>query len=101
MAARHEAGATLERPSTVQPETIADDEARYYPDPLSRLTRGHEEDPFRVQEEPRGHHRTPEDTPLRRFGTVRPRVQIPGPRPFLRSKSAIPHVALSRRITAG
>ena len=24
---------------------------------------------------------TPKDTPLIRFGTVRPRVQIPGPRP--------------------
>ena len=49
---------------------------------------GHEEDPIRVQEETRGHHRTREDTPLRRFGTVRPRVQIPGPRPKSSSKSA-------------
>ena len=49
---------------------------------IHEVTRGHEEDPFRVQEEPRGHRRTRADTPLRRFGTVRPRVQIPGPRPF-------------------
>ena len=48
---------------------------------IHEVTGGHEEDPIRVQEEPRGHHRTREDTPLRRFGTVRPRVQIPGPRP--------------------
>ncbi len=50
---------------------------------IHEVTGGHEEDPFRVQEERRRHHRTPEDTPLRRFGTVRPRVQIPGPRPKL------------------
>src|SRR5712692_1426132 len=36
-----------------------------------------------------------------RFGTVRPRVQIPGPRPFLYSKSAISGVVWSRRGTAG
>ena len=48
---------------------------------IHEVTGGHEEDPIRVQEEPRGHHRTREDTPLRRFGTVRPRVQIPRPRP--------------------
>ncbi len=47
---------------------------------IHEVTGGHEEDPIRVQEEPRGHHRTRGDTPLRRFGTVRPRVQIPGPR---------------------
>ncbi len=35
------------------------------------------------------------------FGTVRPRVQIPGPRPFLYSKSAISGVVESRRGTAG
>ena len=48
---------------------------------IREVTGGHDEDPIRVQEEPRGHHRTREDTLLRRFGTVRPRVQIPGPRP--------------------
>ena len=36
-----------------------------------------------------------------RFGTVRPRVQIPGPRPVSYSKSAISRVVRSRRITAG
>jgi len=35
------------------------------------------------------------------FGTVRPRVQIPGPRPFLYSKSAILDVFRSRRVTDG
>src|SRR6266571_980544 len=35
------------------------------------------------------------------FGTVRPRVQIPGPRPFLYSKSAISGVVWSQRHTAG
>jgi hypothetical protein len=35
------------------------------------------------------------------FGTVRPRVQIPGPRPFLYSQSAISDVVWSQRITAG
>ena len=32
---------------------------------------------------------TPEDTASTRFGTVRPRVQIPGPRPNPYSKSTI------------
>ena len=41
------------------------------------------------------------DTSLRRFGTVRLRVQIPGPRPFLYSKPAISGVVRSRRITTG
>src|SRR5437899_9633367 len=62
---------------------------------IQEVTGGHEEDPIRVQEEPRGHHRTREDTPLRRFGTVRPRVQIPGPRPLLYSEPAIPRVVRS------
>src|SRR2546422_20377 len=68
---------------------------------IHEVTGGHEEDPFRVQEEPRGHHRTREDTPLRRFGTVRPRVQIPGPRPISSSKSPILDVIRSLRGTAG
>jgi hypothetical protein len=38
---------------------------------IHEVTGGHEEDQIRVQEEPRGHDRTREDTPLRRFGTVR------------------------------
>src|ERR1700694_5709146 len=35
------------------------------------------------------------------FGTVRPRVQIPGPRPFLSSKSPIFDVIRSRRVADG
>src|SRR5207302_3264960 len=35
------------------------------------------------------------------FGTVRPRVQIPGPRPISSSKSPIFDVIRSRRVTAG
>jgi hypothetical protein len=35
------------------------------------------------------------------FGTVRPRVQIPGPRPYLYSKSTISEVARCQRHTAG
>ena len=34
---------------------------------------------------------TRKDTPLRRFGTVRPRVQISGPRPMFRSLDP-PHI---------
>jgi hypothetical protein len=61
---------------------------------IHEVTGGHEEDPIRVQEEPRGHHGTREDTPLRRFGTVRLRVQIPGPRPI--SKFSIGPAAEAR-----
>jgi hypothetical protein len=43
---------------------------------------------------------TPEDTAPTRFGTVRPRVQIPGPRPFSYLKSAISVVGRSQRNTA-
>src|SRR6266702_3952362 len=39
--------------------------------------------------EPGGHGRTLEDPTYVGFGTVRPRVQIPGPQPFLYSKPAI------------
>ena len=46
---------------------------------IQEVTRGHEGDPARAQEEHCGHHRTREDTASRRFGTVRPRDQIPGP----------------------
>src|SRR5439155_9964540 len=52
---------------------------------IHEVTGGHEEDPIRVQEEPRGHHRTREDTPLRRFGTVRLRVQSRAPDHFFLS----------------
>jgi hypothetical protein len=40
-AAQYEAGVPLERPPTPTPETIADDEIRYYPDPLRRLVQLH------------------------------------------------------------
>jgi len=50
---------------------------------IQEVTGGHEEGSVRVQGEPGGHHRTQEDTTSSRFGTVRPRVQIPGPRPIL------------------
>jgi hypothetical protein len=42
------------------------------------------------------HGRNPVD-----FGTVRPRVHFPGPRPFSYSKSAISGVVQGRRGTAG
>jgi hypothetical protein len=54
---------------------------------IQEVTGGHDEDQLRVRKEPRGHQRTREDTTLRRFGTVRPRVQIPGPRPKIVFKS--------------
>ena len=44
-------------------------------------TRGHDGAANRVQEDTEGPAGTRKDTPLCRFGTVRPRVQIPGPRP--------------------
>ena len=44
---------------------------------------------------------TSEDTPATRFGTVRPRVQIPGPRPISSSKSPILNVIRGLRGTDG
>jgi hypothetical protein len=41
------------------------------------------------------------DTTATQFGTVRPRVQIPGPRPFSYSKSAISESLWGRLHTAG
>src|SRR2546430_4547243 len=38
--------------------------------------------PMRIREDDAGVCRTPEDTAPTRFETVRPRVQIPGPRPI-------------------
>ena len=38
---------------------------------IQEVTGGHERDPIQVQEEPRGYHRTREDTASARFGTVR------------------------------
>src|SRR6202521_424441 len=71
------------------------------PDGSSGVTKGHQPGRFRIREDDSGVCRTPEDTPATRFGTVRPRVQIPGPRPFSYSKSAISVVRWSQRNTAG
>ncbi len=57
---------------------------------IHEVTGGHEEDPIRLQEEPRGHHRTREDTPLRRFGTVRPPGSSPGPPTSLLNSNSVP-----------
>src|SRR6266849_399026 len=45
-------------------------------------TQGHEQGANQVQEDTQGTAGIRKDTPLCRFGTVRPRVQIPGPRLF-------------------
>src|SRR5450759_1505498 len=45
-------------------------------------TQGHEQGANQVQEDTGGAARILKDTSPRRFGTVRPRVQIPGPRPI-------------------
>jgi hypothetical protein len=47
----------------------------------SAVTSGHGGAEICIQEEHGGHGRIWSDTLPRRFGTVRPRVQIPGPRP--------------------
>src|SRR6266702_6275140 len=52
-------------------------------------TRGHDGERNRVQGDTGGTGWTREDTTYVGFGTVRPRVQIPGPRPFSYSKPAI------------
>ena len=50
-----------------------------------QVTKGHQPGRFRIREDDTGVCRTPEDTAPPRFGTVRPRVQIPGPRPISES----------------
>src|SRR5450759_5618345 len=64
-------------------------------------TQGHEQGANQVQEDTGGVARILKDTSPRRFGTVRPRVQIPGPRPLLSSKSPILEGLRDRRVTAG
>ena len=64
-------------------------------------TKGHGEVGGRVLEDTGGAAGIRKDTTLGRFGTVRPRVQIPGPRPILNSKPAISGIVWSRRVTAG
>jgi hypothetical protein len=49
-------------------------------------TRGHDGAGNGAQEDTGGNTGTQEDTRYGRFGTVRPRVQIPGPRPVLNSE---------------
>src|SRR5450759_4596507 len=66
-----------------------------------QVTKGHQPGRFRIREDDAGVCRTLEDTAPARFGTVRTRVQIPRPRPFLYSKWAFSDVVWSRRITAG
>src|SRR5438309_289680 len=60
------------------------------------VTSGHAGVEICIQEEHGGYGRIWPDTPSRRFGTVRPRVQIPGPRPVPYSKSTISGVVHSR-----
>jgi hypothetical protein len=55
-----------------------------------QVTKGHQPGRFRIREDDTGVCRTPEDTSPPRFGTVRPRVQIPGPRPISELKSIRP-----------
>ncbi len=52
-------------------------------------TKGHGEVGGGVLEDTGGAAGIPEDTTLGRFGTVRPRVQIPRPRPFLEYESNV------------
>jgi len=68
---------------------------------IQEVTGGHEEDPARVLEEPCGQLRTREDTASRRLGTVRPRVQIPGPRPCHVSRHPGQFFQLGRLASAG
>ncbi len=65
------------------------------------VTKGHQAGRFRIRADAAGVCRTQEDTPPTRFGTVRPRVQIPGPRPFSYSKPAISDVVCGQLDTAG
>jgi HEAT repeats len=58
-----------------------------------RVTKGHQPGRFRIREDDTGVCRTPEDTSPPRFGTVRPRVQIPGPRPISEYESRHPRLS--------
>jgi hypothetical protein len=64
-------------------------------------TQGHDQGANQAQENTGGAAGIRKDTTLGRFGTVRPRVQIPGPRPISSSKSPILDVIRSCRGTAG
>ena len=56
----------------------------------SAVTSGHAGAEICIQEEHGGYWRIWSDMQPRRFGTVRPRVQIPGPRPKSNSENASP-----------
>ena len=64
-------------------------------------TQGHDQGANQAQEDTGGAAGIRKDTTLGRFGTVRPRVQIPGPRPILNSNPMIPAFDGGRRVTAG
>jgi hypothetical protein len=55
-------------------------------------TQGHDQGANQVQEDTGGPARILKDTSKRRFGTVRPRVQIPGPRPISEYESNLPRL---------
>jgi hypothetical protein len=57
------------------------------PDGSRGFTKVHQPGRFRIREDNAGVCRTPEDTAPTRFGTVRPPVQIPGPRPSVLLKT--------------
>src|SRR5579859_3690075 len=60
---------------------------------MRSLQEMHAEALTRLQENTGGTERTRKDTPQCRFGTVRPRVQIPGPRPVFELRSDTDYVA--------
>jgi hypothetical protein len=53
-------------------------------------TQGQEQGANQVQEDTGGPEGNLKDTSRRRFGTVRPRVQIPGPRPKFEFRFVMP-----------
>src|SRR5467141_3826002 len=107
---RHSQLTTWPRSSVEFPEQLTGPRASpsvsqpYHAFPAPDGSRGspkeHRPGRLRIREDHAGVCRTPEDTASTRFGTVRPRVQIPGPRPFSYSKSAIRDVVWRRRSTA-
>ena len=94
-------GTTDDRESVSEPLEVTAVSRIHRTRRIHEVTGGHEEDPIRVQEEPRGHHGTREDTRLCRFGTVRPRVQIPGPRPVFEFRTVKCRYTASERRSRG
>ena len=64
-------------------------------------TKGHGEVGGRVLEDTGGAAGIPEDRTLGRFGTVRPRVQIPGPRPVFEFRTVKCRYTASERRSRG